>query len=158
MQVSNVYWFLFSNECECMNLIWHFKHVGLDVWAYYKLRWRFNFRHPSFHLRLACIGCPIIIWTGLKIKIGIVQKVYEWWSCPLAKMIPLGGNRFGQRTVSSLIYFLIYAYLNTWPSVLNLCSPSTYTTRRRKVKNLLKTGVFEFVFFTRYVFEFFHYF
>ena len=23
------------------------------------------------------IGCPIIIWTGLNIKIGIVQKVYE---------------------------------------------------------------------------------
>ena len=23
------------------------------------------------------IGCPIIIWTGLYIKIGIVQKVYE---------------------------------------------------------------------------------
>ena len=23
-------------------------------------------------------GCPIIIWTMLNIKIGIVQKVYEW--------------------------------------------------------------------------------
>ena len=23
------------------------------------------------------IGCSIIIWTGLNIKIGIVQKVYE---------------------------------------------------------------------------------
>ena len=22
-------------------------------------------------------GCPVIIWTGLNIKIGIVQKVYE---------------------------------------------------------------------------------
>ena len=30
----------------------------------------------------------MIIWTGLNVKIGIVQKVYERSSCPFAKMIP----------------------------------------------------------------------
>ena len=35
-------------------------------------------------------GCPIIIWTGLSIKIGIVQKVYEWPGQYLAKMIVQG--------------------------------------------------------------------
>ena len=32
-------------------------------------------------------GCLIIIWTGLNIKIGIVQKVNEWPSCPFAKIL-----------------------------------------------------------------------
>ena len=58
------------------------------------------------------IGCPIIIWTGLNIKIGIVQKVYKWWSCSFAKMIPWVDNRFGKRTASSLIYFLNYVYFD----------------------------------------------
>ena len=33
-------------------------------------------------------GCPIIIWTGLNIKIGIIQKVIEWSSCPFANWSP----------------------------------------------------------------------
>ena len=57
-------------------------------------------------------GCPIIIWTGLNIKIGIVQKVYEWSNCPFAKMIPQLENRFGKIPVWSLIYFLNYAYFD----------------------------------------------
>ena len=28
-------------------------------------------------LKVRIIGCPIIIWTGLNIKIGIDQKIYE---------------------------------------------------------------------------------
>ena len=50
-------------------------------------------------------GCLIIIWTGLDIKIGIVQKVYEWSSCPFAKMIPRLENHFGKILAWSLIYF-----------------------------------------------------
>ena len=51
-------------------------------------------------------GCLIIIWTGLNIKIGIVQKVYEWSSCPFAKMIPRLENHFGKIPAWSLIYLL----------------------------------------------------
>ena len=29
------------------------------------------------------IGCLIIIWSGLNIKIGIAQKVYELWTMPI---------------------------------------------------------------------------
>ena len=36
-------------------------------------------------------GCPIIIWTGLNIKTGIVQKVYEWPNWSFAKMILQSG-------------------------------------------------------------------
>ena len=32
-------------------------------------------------------GCTLKFATGLNIKIGIVQKVYEWSNCPFAKMI-----------------------------------------------------------------------
>ena len=52
------------------------------------------------------IGCPIIIWTGLNIKISKVQKVYEWWSCSFAKMIPWLNNHFVKISAWSLIYFL----------------------------------------------------
>ena len=48
-------------------------------------------------------GCPIIIWTGLNIKLGIVQKVYECSNCPLAKMIPRLENHFGKTPASSLV-------------------------------------------------------
>ena len=40
------------------------------------------------------------------------QKIYEWPFCPIAKTIHSWGNHFGKRTEWSLIYFLIYAYLN----------------------------------------------
>ena len=63
-------------------------------------------------------GCSIFIWTGLNIKIGIVQKVYEWSNCPFAKMIFPWGDHFGKRTALLLIYFLNYAYLAIWPSLL----------------------------------------
>ena len=49
--------------------------------------------------------------TGLNIIIAIVQKIYEWPSCPLAKMISLGVHHFGQRTVWSLLYFLNYGIM-----------------------------------------------
>ena len=39
-------------------------------------------------------------------------------------MIPPWDNHFGKRTAWSLIYFLNYAYLEIWPSVLFFCSPS----------------------------------
>ena len=35
-------------------------------------------------------------------------------------------NHFGKRTALSLIYFLNYAYLKIWPSVLFFSSPSIY--------------------------------
>ena len=54
-------------------------------------------------------GCPIIIWTGVNIKIDIVQKAYEWWNCPFAKMIPRLEKHFGKLPAWSLIYFLNYA-------------------------------------------------
>ena len=57
-------------------------------------------------------GCLIIISTGLNIKIGIIQKVYEWSSCPFAKMILLWGDHFVKTTALSLIYFLKNAYLD----------------------------------------------
>ena len=50
----------------------------------------------STYFIIRIIGCPIIIWTGLNIKIGIVQKVYKWSSCPFAKMIPRLENHFGK--------------------------------------------------------------
>ena len=53
-------------------------------------------------------GCLIIIWTGLNIKIGIVQRVYEWPNCPFAKMIPWLKNHYGKIPAWSLIYFLNY--------------------------------------------------
>ena len=45
-------------------------------------------------------GWVIIIWTGLNIKIGIAQKVYELWNCSFAKMIVPSGESFDKRTVS----------------------------------------------------------
>ena len=55
-----------------------------------------------------------IFWTrwwcpkfapGLNIKMGIVQKVYEWSSCCFAKKISPFKNHLGKMTVWSLIYF-----------------------------------------------------
>ena len=40
------------------------------------------------------------------------QKIYEWPFCPFAKMIHSWENQFGKRTEWSVIYFLIYVYLN----------------------------------------------
>ena len=34
------------------------------------------------------LGWPIIIWTGLNIKICVAQKVYELWNCSFAKILP----------------------------------------------------------------------
>ena len=45
-------------------------------------------------------------------------------SCPFAKMILPWQNHVGKRTAWSLIYFLNYAWLEIWPSVLFFCSPS----------------------------------
>ena len=53
------------------------------------------------------VWCPKFA-PWLNIKLDIVQKVYEWSSCPFAKKIPPQENHFGQRTVSSLIYFFNY--------------------------------------------------
>ena len=64
----------------------------------------------NFYLKLR--GCLIKKWTGLNIKIDLVQKVYEWWSCSFAKMIVPSGTQVGKRTASSLIYFLNYAYFD----------------------------------------------
>ena len=55
--------------------------------------------------------CPKFA-PGLNIKIGIVQKVYEWSNCPFAKTIIWWGNPFGKRTAWSLTYFLNYAYFD----------------------------------------------
>ena len=57
-------------------------------------------------------GCLIIIWTGLNIKINIVQKVYEWSSCRFAKMMLWLEDHFGKKPAWSLIYFLNYAYFD----------------------------------------------
>ena len=44
--------------------------------------------------------------SRLNIIIGMVQKFYEWSSCPFAKMMYWLGDQFGKRTAWSLIYFL----------------------------------------------------
>ena len=57
-------------------------------------------------------GCLIIIWTGLNIKIGIPQKVYEWPSCYFAKIFlqsQLGIILAKGQLDHSHIYFLNYA-------------------------------------------------
>ena len=43
-------------------------------------------------------GWCIKFATGLKIIIGIVQKVYDWSGCPYAKTIPPRENHFGKIT------------------------------------------------------------
>ena len=57
-------------------------------------------------------GCPIIIWTGLIIKIGIVQKYMSDKAILFAKMIPRLDNHFGKILAWSLKYFLNYAYFD----------------------------------------------
>jgi hypothetical protein len=52
-----------------------------------------------------------------------IQKVLKWPSCHFAKIIPSWDNHFGKRTAWSLIYFLNYAYLEIWPSVLFFVHP-----------------------------------
>ena len=114
--------------------IWYFQPIFgqlLDLISPAK----FNISEPSFKsyepwdmancILWYNIGCPIIIWTGPNIKIGIVQKVYEWWSCSFAKMIVQSGDHFGKRTAPSLIYFLNYAYFDILPSPVNYGTPST---------------------------------
>ena len=61
-------------------------------------------------------GWVIIIWTGLNIKIDIVQKIYEWSSCSFAKMIPRLGNNFAKICTawSLIIYFLNYRTRLKW--------------------------------------------
>ena len=48
-------------------------------------------------------GWVIIIWTGLNIKIGIAQKVYELCNCSFAKMIVPPEKNFGKRTVQIIM-------------------------------------------------------
>ena len=47
-----------------------------------------------------CLKCK---QTGLNIKIGIVQKLYEWPGLYFAKMILQSGDHFGKRTAWSII-------------------------------------------------------
>ena len=49
--------------------------------------------------------------------------------------VPSGEN-FGKRTVSQLIYFLSYAYLDIWPSPDNYESPSIWTHQVCKIKKM----------------------
>ena len=74
-----------------------------------KMTWRYfqfgqilkQIREMTFLFYLPTpIGCVIIIWTGLNIKIGIAQKVYELWNCSFVKILPWWDNDFGKRTVS----------------------------------------------------------
>ena len=81
------------------------------------------------------------MYTGPNFKIGIVQKVYEWSSCPFAKMIILWENHFGKTTAWSLIHFLNYAYLEIWPSVLFFCSSSSFIFQTVIVKLMVNNQV-----------------
>ena len=61
-------------------------------------------------------GCLIIIWTGLNIKITIIQKAYEWTSCPFAKMIPRLEHHFGKIPAWSLTNKIsLNCSPNCWP-------------------------------------------
>jgi hypothetical protein len=57
-------------------------------------------------------GCLKSKYTGLNIKIGIVQKAYEQPGWYFAKMILQLGDHFGKKTAWSLLYFLNYAYFD----------------------------------------------
>ena len=63
--------------------------------------------------------------TRLNIKIDIVQKVYEWLSCPFAKMIPPWGNQFDKISDWSQIKLLKYGFFKIYPSRKFASSPST---------------------------------
>ena len=47
---------------------------GVETSGYFRYIYRLIINRKSLFVSR---GCPIIIWTGLNIKIGIVQKVYE---------------------------------------------------------------------------------
>ena len=64
-------------------------------------------------------------------------------------MVPRWENHFDQRTAWSLIYFLNYAYLDIWPSVLYFCSPSN-TSALKKTRPIIKIRIQSFVFFNTY--------
>ena len=57
--------------------------------------------------------------------LGIVQKVYEWWSCPFAKMIPLWEKYFGKSLVYFLNYVCLFWYLTQstylWDTLFHHC-------------------------------------
>ena len=82
--------------------------------------------------------------TGLKCLNSIDQKVYKsskWPFSPFAKRIPPWVNHFCKRTECSLIYFLIYAYLNILAQSQILVI-SLYVSKRfavRNTKNLANT-------------------
>ena len=57
-------------------------------------------------------GCFPKFANGLNIKIGIVQKVYEWQSCSFAKMIFSIGDHFDKKTAWSHVYFMNYVYFD----------------------------------------------
>ena len=109
-------WLLYGILCKLSNL---FKNIFLHSLTV-------NFLSNSTR------GCPMIIWTGLNIKIGIVQKVYEWSSCPFAKMISRLENHYGKIPAWSLIYFLNYAYFDIQPSLLTFETPSIIDTHKTK--------------------------
>ena len=58
--------------------------------------------YESWLISVLCKGWCDELGTGLNIIIAIGQKVKEWPSCTLAKMISLGVHHFGKRTVWSL--------------------------------------------------------
>ena len=60
----------------------------------------------SWILTLQCRDWFPKFANGLNVIIDIVQKVYEWSSCPFAKMILQLGGHFDRKTPWSLIYVL----------------------------------------------------
>ena len=54
--------------------------------------------------------CLIIIWTALNIKIGIVQKVYEWSNWPFAKMVVQWGSFWQKDSFITPILFELCLY------------------------------------------------
>ena len=93
-------------------VIWYFNRsfkIFLDFTK--QIRWILEISFFQPYCDLLIRGCSIIVWTGLNIKIDIVQKVYEWPSWYFTKMIFQSWDHFGKMTARSLVYFLNYAYL-----------------------------------------------
>ena len=101
--------------------------------------WNSTQKMKAYISRVQCItqsdcfarGCLINFWTRLNIKIGLVQKVYEWPGWYFAKMILQSGDHFGQGTAWSLIHFLNYASFDIQPSLLTYETPSISWTKLR---------------------------
>ena len=69
---------------------------------------------PTHHMYIdICLSRDWSPKFETELNIGsIVQKVWEWPICPFAKMTPLWVHHFDKRRGWSLLYFLIYVYLN----------------------------------------------